>query len=111
MRQLICDNLNGVRTQTILAMALHTPRQGCKPSSAHSGWGGGRDGRAIPGRPGLFLTMGRWPEGMGGWKSTVGNAFGGKWVRKQAATPESWAGAGATTVTSPPSMLAPADEQ
>ena len=39
MRQLICDNLNGVRTaQTIRAMALHTPRQGCKPPSEHSGW-------------------------------------------------------------------------
>ena len=54
------------------------------------------------GEPGLFLTMGRWPEEMGGWKSIVGNAFGGKWVWKQGATTESWAGAGVITITSLP---------
>ena len=104
VKQLICDNLNGVRTtQTIRAVVLLTSRQGCKSTSAHSGWElEAGMGEQSQGEPGLFLTMGRRPEEMGGWKSIVGKAFGGKWVWKQGTTTESWAEAGAIPVNLSP---------
>ena len=54
------------------------PGLGCVFTGVQGGWelvhGDGRTGREQE----LLLAVGRWTEGMGGKKSTAGNAYGGR---------------------------------